>query len=126
MRNQKVIEWVLRIAVAGEFLGHGMFALQQKASWVEYFTAVNISPDTALTLMTYIGILDMLVVLFVLFRPIKVVLLWAVIWTTVTSLARPVAGEPIWDLIERFANIGAPLALLLLLGIPSTLKGWFR
>ncbi len=126
MKNQKIIEWVLRIAVAGEFLGHGIFALGQKASWVKYFTAVNIPPDTALTLMTYIGILDMIVVLFVLFRPVKVVVLWAVIWTTITSLARPVAGEPIWDFVERFANIGAPLALLLLLGMPRTLKGWFR
>lgn len=35
--NTKLIEWVLRIAVAGEFIGHGMFALQKKAGWFKYF-----------------------------------------------------------------------------------------
>ena len=30
MNSPKIIEWVLRIAVAGEFLGHGVFALQGK------------------------------------------------------------------------------------------------
>jgi len=126
MYNTKTVEWILRIAVAGEFLGHGIFALQQKAGWIKYFTAVNISPDTALTLMTYIGILDILVVLFVLFRPVKIVLLWAAFWGFATALVRPLAGEPVWDFVERFANIGAPLALLFLLGWPGTIKGWFR
>jgi len=30
----KKIEWTLRIAVAGEFIGHGVFALQGKQDWV--------------------------------------------------------------------------------------------
>ena len=30
MNNSKIIERVLRIAVAGEFIGHGVFALQGK------------------------------------------------------------------------------------------------
>jgi len=126
MYNTKTVEWILRIAVAGEFLGHGIFALQQKAGWVKYFTAVNISPDMAMTLMTYIGIMDIVVALFVLFRPIKIVILWAAFWGFATALVRPIAGEPIWDFIERFANIGAPLALLFLFGWPRTIKGWFR
>jgi hypothetical protein len=40
--NTKLAEWVLRIAVAGEFIGHGAFALQQKAGRIEYFEAVGI------------------------------------------------------------------------------------
>ena len=30
--------------------------------------------------------------------------------------------DPIWDFVERWANWGAPLALLLLLGWPKNLK----
>ena len=30
MENSKKIEWILRLAVAGEFIGHGVFALQSK------------------------------------------------------------------------------------------------
>ena len=32
--NTKLIGWVLRISVAGEFIGHGVFALQGKKDWV--------------------------------------------------------------------------------------------
>jgi len=39
VENSKIAMWVLRIAVAGEFIGHGVFALQQKEGWIKYFTA---------------------------------------------------------------------------------------
>jgi len=80
MNNTKIVEWVLRIGVAGEFLGHGVFALQQKEGWVGYFEAVGISAETALPLMTLIGVLDLTVATVVLVRPINAVLLWAVFW----------------------------------------------
>ena len=51
MSNMKKAEWILRIAVAGEFIGHGIFALQQKQGWIKYFEAVGFSPDMALTIM---------------------------------------------------------------------------
>ena len=31
--NNKTVEWILRIAVAGECIGHGVFALQGNAKW---------------------------------------------------------------------------------------------
>ncbi len=115
MSNEKKVEWILRIAVAGEFIGHGVFALQQKHGWIEYFTAVGISEPTALTLLPLIGALDLLIAAVILFKPVRPVVLWAVFWGFVTALIRPIAGEPIWDFIERFANIGAPLALFYLM-----------
>ena len=36
MNNSKIIERVLRIAVAGEFIGHGVFALQGKKTWIDW------------------------------------------------------------------------------------------
>lgn len=119
--------WVLRIAVAGEFLGHGVFALGGKKQWVGWFANFGVSdPSVAAQLLFWIGIADLAVAFVVLARPIRVVLLWATLWGFWTALLRPLAGEPVWDFIERWANWGAPLALLLLLGWPKSVKEWFR
>lgn len=121
------MEWVLRIAVAGEFLGHGVFAFQQKAQWVKWIQELaGFDPAGASQALLLIGLMDITVALIVLFRPIRVVLLWATFWGFWTALVRPLVGEPIWDFVERFANWGAPLALLLLYGWPRDFKEWFR
>ena len=122
----KVVEWVLRIAVAGEFIGHGVFALQGKESWIEYFTVVGFSAEAGASLLPIIGIMDIVLAILILVRPIRLALLWMAFWGFATALIRPIAGEPIWDFVERFANIGAPLALLLLVGWPKTIKDWLK
>lgn len=125
--SNKTIEWVLRIAVAGEFLGHGVFALQGKPQWVEWFSTFGVGdPAVAAQLLFLVGLLDLLVALIVLVRPVRIVLLWAAVWGFWTALVRPLVGEPIWDFVERFANWGAPLSLLLLQGRPHTFRDWFR
>lgn len=128
MAGMKYAEWVLRIAVAGEFVGHGVFALQGKEGWFKYFYAVGITGDeTIKTLLLAVGIADLLLALHVLVRPVRVALLWMAIWGFWTALIRwPVGPDPIWDFVERFANWGAPLALLFLYGWPRRLKEWFR
>ena len=126
MENSKKIEWILRVAVAGEFAGHGVFALQGKQSWIDWIhqlTGAEIS--TAATILTLIGLVDLLVALIILVRPIRAVVLWAAFWGFWTALVRPIVGEPIWDFVERWANWGAPLALLLLLGWPKNWREWF-
>ena len=115
MDNESKAEWVLRIGIFGTFLGHGVFALLIKQSWLHYFTVVGISEATAKTLLPLIGLIDITVAVFVLFLPIKLVLIWATVWAFTTALIRPISGEPIWDFIERWANWAAPLALFLLL-----------
>lgn len=122
--SSRAVEWILRVAVAGEFIGHGVFSLQHKAGWFAYYASVGIAEPTAGTFMTLVGLLDLLVAVIVMIRPLRLALLWAVFWTFVTALIRPISGEPIWDFIERFANIGAPLALLFLVGMPKRLKEW--
>ena len=123
----KRLEWVLRIAVAGEFLGHGVLALQGKKQWVGWISQLT-TADTGLAtqLLLLIGISDLLVALVVFIRPIKIVLLWTVFWGFWTAILRPIVGESIWDFIERFANIGAPLALLLIKGSPKSLRDLLR
>lgn len=125
--NTKLIEWVLRIAVAGEFIGHGVFAIQGKQQWIGWISQLT-GADIALAaqLIFLVGMFDIIVAVIVLVKPIRVVLLWAAFWGFWTALVRPLVGEPIWDFIERFANWGAPLALLLTVGWPNNLDGWFK
>lgn len=116
MSNQKIIHWILRIAVAGEFLGHGVFALQGKTAWVNWISELTgVDLVLASKLLIMVGIMDLLVGVIILFKPMKPVLLWAAFWGFWTALVRPIVGEPIWDFIERWANWGAPLALYFLL-----------
>lgn len=121
-------EWALRIAVAGEFIGHGVFALQGKEGWFKYFYAVGITGDEAIkTLLLVVGVVDILLALHVLVRPVRIALLWMAIWGLWTAMIRwPIGPDPIWDFVERSANWGAPLALLFLYGAPRRLREWFR
>jgi len=125
--NLKVVEWILRLGVAGEFLGHGVLALQGKESWLGWFAQFGISdPLLAGQLLYAIGLMDVIVALIVLTYPIRIILLWAAFWGFWTALVRPLVGEPIWDFIERFANWAAPLALLYLRGWPRQSRQWFK
>lgn len=119
-------QWILRIAIAGEFLGHGIFALQVKKSFIPLITGWGFSQEFALAVLPVIGIIDISLAVLVLIKPIRAALLWMALWGFLTALARPIAGEPIWDFIERWTNWGAPLALLFSMGWPKTFKEWFR
>ena len=125
--NAQLIQWILRITIAGEFVGHGVFALQGKAQWVVWIEKMlHVSHPVAAQLLLLIGLSDLLVAFIVLVKPIRGVLLWAALWGFWTALVRPLIGEPIWDFIERWANWGAPLALLMLRGgFPKSLKAWY-
>lgn len=106
--------YLLRIAIACTFIGHGMNALAIKPNWLHLLTVYGFSVEQAITLMPVIGILDLIVALFMLFRPFKIIIAWAIFWTFATAITRFIAGEPIWEFIERTSNWSAPLALLLL------------
>ncbi|MBI4101317.1 hypothetical protein HY441_02510 [Candidatus Microgenomates bacterium] len=124
--SSKKAEWVLRVAVAGEFFGHGVFALQVKKSFVPLVTGFGFSEAFAKTLLPVIGVVDIVTAIIVLLWPVRILLAWMSVWGFLTGLARPVAGEPVWDFVERWANWGAPLALLLLRGLPRQAKDWLR
>jgi len=113
MPNERKMEWVLRIGIAGTFIGHGMFALQGKEGWFKYFESVGITnAETIITLLLLVGIADVILGVLVLIKPIKPVLLWMAFWGLVTALIRwPIGPDPIWDFVERSANWAAPLAL---------------
>jgi hypothetical protein len=123
----KKIEWILRIGVFGEFLGHGVFALQGKEGWFKYFEAVGIlDPATITSLLLVIGIMDVAFAVLVLVRPVNAALLWMAFWGLWTALIRwPIGPDPVWDFFERWPNWAAPLALLYVRG-GLTRTGWFK
>ena len=109
----KNVTWILRIAVFGEFLGHGMFALGLKEQWLGWvIKLLGVDRGMAGNMLMVVGTFDVIVAIIVLVKPIKPILLWAAFWGLFTALLRPIVGEPFWDFVERWANWGAPLALL--------------
>ncbi len=127
MSNTKIAEWVLRIAVAGEFVGHGVFALQGKEGWFKYFNAVGIQEvQTITTILMIVGVMDILLALHILIRPVRPLVLWMALWGLWTALLRwPIGPDPFWDFVERWANWGAPLALFFLLAGAQNAKALF-
>lgn len=108
------LSWILRVSVFGEFLGHGILAVQGKQTWIKWIEQLlEVTPETAAQLLLLIGLCDILVAIIILIKPLRPLLLWAAVWGFWTAIIRPIVGEPIWDFIERWANWGAPLALLL-------------
>lgn len=112
MTNEKKLEWVLRIGIAGTFFGHGVFALQGKADWIKWTQQLSgMDASMATKFILIVGIVDIILAIWVLLKPKKSVLLWMAFWGFWTALVRPLVGLPIWDFIERWANGAAPLAL---------------
>ncbi len=112
MTNDKKVEWLLRIGVAGEFIGHGLLAIGGKQDWIGWITQLtHASTGTATTLLLLVGIMDVIMALIVLVRPVRPILLWMAFWGFWTALVRPIVGQSWLDFVERSANWAAPLAL---------------
>ncbi|MDB5134707.1 MAG: hypothetical protein JWP37_1310 [Mucilaginibacter sp.] len=126
LTTEQKIYYVLRIAAAMCFIGHGAFGIITKQIWCNYFAVFGIGHDMAYQLMPLLGTVDILMGIIILIYPIRAVVAWLIIWGTITALLRPLSGEPFAELIERAGNFGAPLALLLLLDWRGkNVKRWF-
>lgn len=112
MTNKRKIEWLLRVGVAGEFIGHGLLGIGGKKDWIDWISQIlHVSSSTATMFLPWIGVMDVVVALIILFKPLRSVLLWAAFWGFWTALLRPIVGIGWLDFIERSANWAAPLAL---------------
>ena len=112
---------MLRLACAAEFVGHGAFGIITKAAWLPYFGVVGIPPEWGWRLMPMIGTVDITLGLLVgLILPARGLLLYMAFWGFLTASIRPLAGEPIWEFVERIPNWAIPLAFVLVRGFPRT------
>ncbi len=105
------LEWVLRIGVFGTFIGHGILALTVNTSWMPYLAIFGFTDGQIGVIMPLIGSLDIIVGTWVLFKPNKYILLWAVFWALATATIRPISGEDLLAFVERASNWAVPLAL---------------
>ncbi len=113
---EQKIYYTLRVASAMCFLGHGSFGIIGKPVWCNYFAVFGIGRDVSFELMPFVGVIDILFGLIILFYPFRAAVMWLVVWGAITALLRPLSGEPFAEFIERVGNFGAPLALLILSG----------
>jgi hypothetical protein len=115
--------WPLRVGAALCFIGHGAFGFITKAAWLPYFGIVGIPESWAWRLMPLVGAVDVLAGFAVLFAPRGIALVYMIVWATWTALLRPLAGESVFETLERAGNYGVPLALFLLVGAKLTWRG---
>lgn len=122
----KNIYYTLRIACAMCFIGHGAFGIITKQIWCNYFAVFGIGSSMSYTLMPYVGAIDIIIGLTIIFYPLRIAFAWLVVWGTFTAMLRPLSGEPFAEFIERAGNYGAPLALLLLTTRSIKKQNWLR
>jgi len=120
-----ILHWTLRIAVAACFIGHGAFGVITKAAWLPYFAIFRIPEAWAWRLMPVVGFVDITVGALTLIQPVRAVVLYMMFWGFQTACLRPVAGQGVWELLERAGNYGVPLAFLCVLGAGRSLADWF-
>ena len=120
------IHWILRIAAAMCFIGHGAFGIITKPAWVPFFNALGIGETMAFRLMPIIGTNDIIMGTFVLLSPCRIALLWMTVWAVFTSFLRPMAGQGYWEVVERAGNYGIPLAFLVMSGWARSWREWFE
>ena len=128
-REERVLEAILRVGVAGCFIGHGAFGVIGKEAWLPYFAVAGIPESWAWTLMPVVGSIDIVVGIAALVSPRPAILAYMVCWALWTALLRPLAGESVFELLERAGNYGLPLAFLMAVGVRArgdTLGAWLR
>ena len=84
--------------------------------WSGYTAVLGIAPATVAgqPLRPFAGWAEVALGLAVLAWPVPPVLVVAFVWKVGTEVLRPLAGEPIWEFIERGGSYAAPLGLLTL------------
>ena len=107
------IVWILRISVACCFIGHGMWGLVSKPGWLPFFGIIGLDEDLSIQAMPFIGAIDIIVGILILFSSNKWLIYWAIFWTFFTALLRPLAAMGFSEFLERAGNFGPPIALLI-------------
>jgi len=128
IQQSKKLEWTLRIALCGEFLGHGWYAFQAVPGFQALLAgSTGLSLESTATLLPVIGVIDFSIAALALIKPLRIVLLYSAVWGFLTALSRPLSGATdIFAFIERLPNCGVPLALLWFRGVPKQWRDWFR
>jgi uncharacterized membrane protein YphA (DoxX/SURF4 family) len=121
-----LLYYIMRVAAAMCFIGHGAFGIITKKVWLNYFAVFGIGHDLAWHLMPLVGTADILFGISLIVCPTRAVFGWLVVWGFTTALLRPLSGEPIAETLERAGNYGVPLAMLVMCGWSRPSLRWLR
>jgi hypothetical protein len=128
-RRRTLVHWLLRLATAGAFIGHGAYgAVMAKPGWYPFLAQLGFDRAAvdAHALLLGAGGFEMLLGLLALVWPIRALLLFMFVWKLGSELVwYPLVGLPAWEFVERWSNYTAPLALLVVRGWPRTPREWF-
>ena len=113
---------ILRIGAGLCFISHGALALSGKLGFITLLGSLGIDESTANYMLKIIGCLDIAVGLLILFKPGKLVLIWATAWAALTIVAWGVHGDSTMDLLRRITYVTTPLALMAILYQNKSLK----
>ena len=104
----------------------GLITAWTQLSTPRRFTSIGPSHSEGSISRNGFGVIDVLVALMALFKPLRIVFLWAALWAFLAAAIRPLAGESILEFVERAALWAAPLAYLFLVGFPRKLSDLFK
>src|SRR5258705_13922429 len=102
------------MAVTSSCMGHGPYGITTKAAWLPYFAIFGIPEAWAWKLMPVVGAVDVSVGVLTLIQPVRAAILYMTFWGFQTACLRPLAGQGVWELLERAVDYGVPLAFLCL------------
>jgi hypothetical protein len=125
-RREFAAWWVLRLAAAACFIGHGAFGVIGKSEWLPFFQVVGIGESIAWWLMLVVGIADVAIGLSIVVVPTRATLLYMTAWSLWTAALRPLSGLSLWELVERAGNYGVPLALVVWTWTPAWRSSLFQ
>jgi hypothetical protein len=111
--SSRVVHWILRLSVWACFVGHGLFGIRQKVDWLVFYQPFGLPDTLAFATMPLIGLVDVTLGYFALFRPTRVLLMYTALWGIFTGLLRPLVGMSFFEVVERGGNYGPSFALLL-------------
>lgn len=126
VRHPRFIEFIFRIGICFTFVGHGYYALNGKQEWIPLVQAFGFSEETAQFILPIVGVMDIIVGVSILLKPVKAVIIWAAFWAFIAALSRPLSGMDLLEMIERSSNWALPLVFLIYLSQKnksSTRKG---
>ena len=127
MVNLSKAEWVLRVGLFFLFITHGVSSLGGNEEWIEWImNATSWDAVLAGKALFLLGVLDIVTGVLLLVKPLRIVVLWAGLWTSWTAImvVLPFIGESVGEVTEKLINPAAAFALLYIRGVPNTLKGW--
>src|ERR1700694_4317558 len=94
LNNSQKIHYTLRITSGMCFIGHGAFGIITKPIWCNYFALFGIDKIHAYHLMPVLGSVDIVLGFILLFKPIRAIAAWLIVWGIIMALFRPLSGAP--------------------------------